>query len=442
MERSTTKILYKELSYEIQGAAIEVRKNFGPGHKENIYQNAFAEELTSRNISFEREKSIQIRSPKTGKVVGYYKPDFVIDGKILVELKALEKTPRLSIDQLYDYLRNSDYELGYFINFSTPKLLMRRIIFTNDRKFLNRTAKTFAALSFIFVVLGVGAFFGRARAISIKTYFNAPEEVAIGQEFPVKLLVDSDQPLNAYSIGVVYPKENLELLGFNNSRSIIDVWQKQPLVFEGGAVKFSGGSIAPFSGEKGELLTINLKAIKTGEVTLRFENATFYLANGKGTKVIPATKELNLSIEQFVAGRRVVAAPQEFDITAPEIKFLSIMPDPFNNNQKFLSFSVYDADSGTKNVQFRSREWLFWSEWQNAVNPTALKNNVWAINFKVIDSSGNVSEKVIYDWSAFWMQIAFVAGALAAIVFVSIFLRRRLWTRKIQEKIKSDTINT
>ncbi|MFA6146097.1 MAG: GxxExxY protein [Patescibacteria group bacterium] len=128
-------LLYKELSYQIQGAAIEVRKNFGPGHKESIYQNAFAEEIKSRNISFNKEKSIQIYSPKTGKIIGSYRPDFIVDNKIIIELKAIESIPRKLIDQLYDYLRNSEYELGYFINFASPKLYIKRIIFTNDRKF-------------------------------------------------------------------------------------------------------------------------------------------------------------------------------------------------------------------------------------------------------------------------------------------------------------------
>mgnify|MGYP001557953954 CR=1 FL=1 len=84
-------LLHKELSYQIQGAAIEIRKNFGPGHKENIYQNAFAEELKFRSINFEKEKSIRIYSPKTGKVIGCYKPDFIVDNKIIIELKAQEK---------------------------------------------------------------------------------------------------------------------------------------------------------------------------------------------------------------------------------------------------------------------------------------------------------------------------------------------------------------
>lgn len=115
-------LLYKDLSYQIQGAAIEVRKNFGPGHKESIYQNAYAEELKLRNIKFDKEKSIKIYSPKTGKIIGSYKPDFIIDDKIIVELKALDSIPRKLIDQLYDYLRNSSYELGYFINFVSQKL--------------------------------------------------------------------------------------------------------------------------------------------------------------------------------------------------------------------------------------------------------------------------------------------------------------------------------
>lgn len=132
--RSTTKLLYKELSYQIQGAAIEVRKNYGSGHKESLYQNAFAEELTNRRIPFKREASIQIKSPKTGKLIGSYKPDFIVDDKIIIEIKALQVIPRKLIDQLFDYLRNSNFELGYFINFGGQKLCMKRIIYTNDRK--------------------------------------------------------------------------------------------------------------------------------------------------------------------------------------------------------------------------------------------------------------------------------------------------------------------
>jgi len=127
-------LLHKDLSYKIQGIAFEVRKNFGLGHKEQIYQKAFEEELKTRGISYEREKTIKVFSPKTGKFIGLYRPDFIVDKKIIVELKTYKFVPKQEIRKIYDYLRNSNYELGYLINFASPKLYIKRIIFTNDRK--------------------------------------------------------------------------------------------------------------------------------------------------------------------------------------------------------------------------------------------------------------------------------------------------------------------
>lgn len=127
-------LLYKELSYQIRGAAIEVRKNYGPGHKEVLYQRAFDEQLNLRKIKYVREKPIKIYSPMTGKVIGSYQPDFIVEDKIIIELKALEKMSRIMTDQLYSYLRNSAYQLGFLINFGSDGVGIKRIIYTNDRK--------------------------------------------------------------------------------------------------------------------------------------------------------------------------------------------------------------------------------------------------------------------------------------------------------------------
>lgn len=134
MKRIINDLLYKELSYQIHGAAIEVRKDFGPGHKEKLYQVAYGQELKRRDISFKREESIKIYSPRGGKFVGLYRPDFLVDDKIIVEIKALTFVPRDQITRIYDYLRNSKYELAYLINFVSPKLYVKRVIFTNKRK--------------------------------------------------------------------------------------------------------------------------------------------------------------------------------------------------------------------------------------------------------------------------------------------------------------------
>ena len=134
MSKKHVNLLYKELSYQIRGAAIEVKKNYGPGHKEVLYQRAFAEELNLRKMNYEREKPIKIYSPKTKKVIGFYQPDFIIENKIIIELKALEQMPQKIIDQLYSYLRNSPYELGFLVNFGASGVDIKRVIYTNDRK--------------------------------------------------------------------------------------------------------------------------------------------------------------------------------------------------------------------------------------------------------------------------------------------------------------------
>ena len=127
-------LLYEELSYKIRGCAMEVRKDYGSGHKEALYENAYAEELAANRIKFKREKSINVYSPKSGRKVGSYRPDFIVEEKIIIELKAMDMVPRRMIDRLFDYLKNSKYELGFFINFGGSRLYIKRIIYTNDRK--------------------------------------------------------------------------------------------------------------------------------------------------------------------------------------------------------------------------------------------------------------------------------------------------------------------
>jgi len=126
--------LYKKLSYELQGCFFEIRKEYGPGQKESIYNNLLIECLQNKNIPVEKEKSIKFYSFTIGNVMGSYKPDLIVDNKIIVEIKSSSFTTQKDEKQLYHYLRNSKYEIGYLINFSTKKLYLKRIIYTNDKK--------------------------------------------------------------------------------------------------------------------------------------------------------------------------------------------------------------------------------------------------------------------------------------------------------------------
>lgn len=230
-----------------------------------------------------------------------------------------------------------------------------------------------------------------------------PERVGKGEEFTVGVSISTTQPLNAYAVELNYPSDVLEILAFDDSRSVIDVWQEQPIVFQSGRVVFGGGSLRAFRGEEGELLRVRFRALREGAAELRFGKTSFYLANGKGTKTVPDLGNLVVAVvpEPVLAAADRDDASFFGDTAPPEIPHLSIVDDPFNPDQKLLAFSARDAGSGIQKVLVRSRSWFFWSEWKPATNPVSLRKSVWAVNFKAIDNGGNAAERVLYDWKAF-----------------------------------------
>lgn len=134
MNANKGELLYPELSYVIQGCFFDIRNSYGPGQKEVIYQRLLYEKLIAKGVTARREVRISIYSEDSGKVVGLYQPDLVIDDFVIIEVKSSRFSTKLDETQLYYYLRNSKYELGYLVNFSTPKLFIKRIVYSNIRK--------------------------------------------------------------------------------------------------------------------------------------------------------------------------------------------------------------------------------------------------------------------------------------------------------------------
>lgn len=128
------KLLEKELSYQIQGAFFEVYNKYGNAYEESIYQKALEEEFTQKKIPFIPQKAILIYSLETGRKLGSYIPDFVIDDKIIIKIKAQSFIPKAFEMQLISYLKVTKYEVGYIVNFGDSKLEFRRRIYTNNRK--------------------------------------------------------------------------------------------------------------------------------------------------------------------------------------------------------------------------------------------------------------------------------------------------------------------
>ena len=125
------KLLYEDLTYEIRGAIFAVHQALGPGHKESVYQKALAKELTIRNIPFMKEKILDV--VYKDEKVGTYKPDFIVDDKVIIEIKAVPFLPRDAEVQLSYYLRGTNYKLGLLVNFGSKKVDIRRRIYSAQR---------------------------------------------------------------------------------------------------------------------------------------------------------------------------------------------------------------------------------------------------------------------------------------------------------------------
>lgn len=121
---------YSAITEKIIGCAMKVHNTLGNGFQEVIYQRALAIELEKAGIEFAREVEMPIHYD--GREIGTRRVDFLVDGKIMVELKAITGLEDVHIAQGLNYLEAYDLEIGLLINFGAKKLQFKRL--TNERK--------------------------------------------------------------------------------------------------------------------------------------------------------------------------------------------------------------------------------------------------------------------------------------------------------------------
>ena len=119
-------LLYKELSFGVIGAAMEVHRVLGPGFLEAVYQTALARELTLRGIPFEQQVQLPVRYKDVS--AGEYVADFVIDAKLIVEIKAVSRLISVHDAQAMHYLAATGHRLALLLNFGAGSLERHRII--------------------------------------------------------------------------------------------------------------------------------------------------------------------------------------------------------------------------------------------------------------------------------------------------------------------------
>ena len=123
--------LYEQESYKIRGACFDVWKQFKGMFKESIIDKALTIALESKGLKVESQKRINIYF--MGKKVGTYIPDKIIEEKILIELKSKAFVTKQDLEQFWNYLKGSEYKLGFFVNFSPTKLEIKRVVYDTVR---------------------------------------------------------------------------------------------------------------------------------------------------------------------------------------------------------------------------------------------------------------------------------------------------------------------
>ena len=119
-------VIYPELSYRIIGVLFEVWNTIGSNHKEKFYQKAIANDFSEADLDFKEQ--LPVKMVYKGKTIGIYYFDFLIEGKIILEIKVRDYFSKQDINQLYSYLKAKNLKLGLITHFTKTGVKVKRVV--------------------------------------------------------------------------------------------------------------------------------------------------------------------------------------------------------------------------------------------------------------------------------------------------------------------------
>ena len=117
-------MIHEELTGKILEACFEVSNELGVGYIESVYEKTLQVALLQKGFRVERQLPLKVSF--RGVMVGDFAADMVVDGNVLLELKAVDAFSNRHFAQLLNYLKATGIEVGMVINFGTPKIQYRR----------------------------------------------------------------------------------------------------------------------------------------------------------------------------------------------------------------------------------------------------------------------------------------------------------------------------
>jgi len=115
-----------DITYATNGAVFEVNRILGSGFLEKVYENALLIELKTRGLKAESQVPVKVFYKE--KTVGEYIVDILVEKKVIVELKTVEKFDKVHEAQLLNYLKASGIRIGLLVNFKHPKAEIKRMV--------------------------------------------------------------------------------------------------------------------------------------------------------------------------------------------------------------------------------------------------------------------------------------------------------------------------
>jgi len=115
-----------EVTFKINGCAMDVLNSIGHGFHEKIYQNAMAAALSKKGMLFSQQKQFDVFFERI--CVGTFIPDLVVEDKVIVELKTIDRIGPNEKGQVLNYLRASGLHLAVILNFKNAKLEWQRVV--------------------------------------------------------------------------------------------------------------------------------------------------------------------------------------------------------------------------------------------------------------------------------------------------------------------------
>ncbi len=123
----TDNFKYSDITEKIIGASITVHRNLGGGNfTENIFQRALLWELSASGLTCASEKALPVLYK--GILIGKKRIDVLVEDKILVELKVVHQLEKIHFNQVINYLKIFDLEVGLLLNFGTESLQVKRFV--------------------------------------------------------------------------------------------------------------------------------------------------------------------------------------------------------------------------------------------------------------------------------------------------------------------------